>query len=201
MFTGIVTDIGRIVAVERRGDTVFTVGTRQDLSDVRTGASIACSGICLTVVSTASTEEGGRFVVSVSAETLSRSTAGAWVEGTEINLERALRLGDELGGHVVSGHVDGLAELLEIRPEGDSHRALFEVPAGLAPFVAAKGSVTLDGISLTVNEVDGPVFGVNIIPHTWEFTTLRARRPGDRLNFEADMLARYVARLLAVRGS
>ncbi|HEV7370937.1 riboflavin synthase [Arenibaculum sp.] len=201
MFTGIVTDVGRIAEVERRGDTVFTIETRQDLSDVRIGASIACSGICLTAVSTAAAERGGRFVVSASAETLSKSTAGAWTEGTEINLERALRLGDELGGHVVSGHVDGLAELIEVRPEGDSHRLLFEVPAELAQFVAPKGSVTLDGVSLTVNEVDGAIFGVNVIPHTWDCTTLGRRRPGDRLNFEADMLARYVARLLAVRGS
>jgi riboflavin synthase len=193
MFTGIITDVGRVVAVERRGDTLFTIGTQFDMDTVALGASIACSGCCLTVIDKAS----GRFTVSASGETLSKTTLGSWTEGTEINLERALCLGDELGGHIVSGHVDGVAEVISAAPEGDSWRYVFQVPDAFAKFMAPKGSVALDGVSLTVNEVEGSRFGVNIIPHTRQCTTFRVLSPGNRMNFEVDMLARYVARIMA----
>jgi riboflavin synthase len=193
MFTGIITDVGRVVAVERRGDTLFTIGTLFDMDTVALGASIACSGCCLTVID----KEPGRFTVSASAETLSKTTLGSWTEGTEVNLERALCLGDELGGHIVSGHVDGVAEVVSAAPEGDSWRYVFQVPDAFAKFMAPKGSVALDGVSLTVNEVEGSRFGVNIIPHTRQCTTFRVLSPGDRMNFEVDMLARYVARIMA----
>jgi riboflavin synthase len=192
MFTGIITDVGCVVAVERRGDTLFTIGTQFDMDTVALGASIACSGCCLTVIDKAP----GRFTVSASAETLSK-TLGSWTEGTEVNLERALCLGDELGGHIVSGHVDGVAEVISAAPEGDSWRYVFQVPDAFAKFMAPKGSVALDGVSLTVNEVEGSRFGVNIIPHTRQCTTFRVLSPGDRMNFEVDMLARYVARIMA----
>jgi riboflavin synthase len=191
MFTGIITDVGCVAAVERRGDTLFTIATNFDMDTVDLGASIACSGCCLTVIDKAP----GRFTISASGETLSKTTLGTWSEGTEINLERALRLGDELGGHIVSGHVDGVADVVLVTPEGDSWRYVFEVPAPLAKYIAPKGSVALDGVSLTVNEVDGTRFGVNIIPHTRTHTTFRNLAAGDRVNLEADMLARYVARL------
>ncbi|HSK41066.1 MAG TPA: riboflavin synthase [Arenibaculum sp.] len=201
MFTGIVTDVGRIVAVERRGDTLFKIASSFDAAGIRIGASIACGGVCLTVTELQRAPGGSTFTVSVSAETLDCTTAGAWREGSEINLERALRVGDELGGHIVSGHVDGVAEVLAIRPEGDSHRMRLRAPAELSRFVAPKGSVALDGVSLTVNDVEGDVFGINVIPHTWTCTTLGRCGEGDRINMEIDMLARYVARLTAVRGS
>src|SRR3712207_4850039 len=156
MFTGIITDVGRVVAVERRGDTLFTIGTQFDMDTVALGASIACSGCCLTVIDKAP----GRFTVSASAETVSKTTLGSWTEGTEVNLERALCLGDELGGHIVSGHVDGVAEVISAAPEGDSWRYVFLVPDAFAKFMAPKGSVALDGVSLTVNEVEGSRFGV-----------------------------------------
>jgi riboflavin synthase len=191
MFTGIIIDVGRVAAVERRGDTLFTIETAFDMGTVDMGASIACDGCCLTVIDKAP----GRFTISASGETLSKTTLGTWREGTEINLERALRVGDELGGHIVSGHVDGVAQVVSVAPEGDSWRYVFEVPAELARFVAPKGSVALGGVSLTVNEVDGRRFGVNIIPHTRSHTTFRTLAPGDGVNFEVDMLARYVARL------
>jgi riboflavin synthase len=193
MCTGIITDVGCVVAVERRGDTLFTIGTQFDMDTVALGASIACSGCCLTVIDKAP----GRFTVSASAETLSKTTLGSWTEGTEVNLERALCLGDELGGHIVSGHVDGVAEVISAAPEGDSWRYVFQVPDAFAKFMAPKGSVALDGVSLTVNEVEGSRFGVNIIPHTRQCTTFRVLSPGDRMNFEVDMLARYVARIMA----
>jgi riboflavin synthase len=193
MFTGIITDVGCVVAVERRGDTLFTIGTQFDMDTVALGASIACSGCCLTVIDKAP----GRFTVSASAETLSKTTLGSWTEGTEVNLERALCLGDELGGHIVSGHVDGVAEVISAAPEGDSWRYVFQVPDAFAKFMAPKGSVALDGVSLTVNEVEGSRFGVNIIPHTRQCTTFRVLSPVDRMNFEVDMLARYVARIMA----
>jgi riboflavin synthase len=192
MFTGIITDVGRVRAVVPSGDTGFVIATSYDTAEIALGASIACAGVCLTVVDKAA----GWFAVQASAETLSRTTLGAWREGASVNLERALRLGDELGGHVVSGHVDAVAEIVERRPEGDSLRFVFEVPAAYEPAVASKGSVALDGVSLTVNEVDGRRFGVNIIPHTQAKTTFGAARAGDRVNLEIDMLARYVARLL-----
>ncbi|KAA0681487.1 riboflavin synthase [Roseomonas genomospecies 6] len=191
MFTGIITDVGRVRAVERQGDTRFTVETAFDMETVPIGASIANNGVCLTVV-----EKGpGWFAVQASAETLSKTTLGGWQEGTRVNLERALKVGDELGGHIVSGHVDGVASVLDVRPDGESKRFTFEAPANLAKYVASKGSVALDGVSLTVNEVDGARFGVNIIPHTQDATTFGALKAGDRVNLEIDMLARYVARL------
>lgn len=196
MFTGIVTDIGRVAAVERRGDTRFEIATAWDTSDFALGASISCSGACLTVVAV----RPGAFAVEASAETLACTTLGGWREGSAVNLERALRVGDELGGHIVSGHVDGVAKTVSRRPEGDSVRFTFEAPDSLARFVASKGSVALDGVSLTVNEVDGARFGVNIIPHTLSHTTLGELRAGDAVNMEIDMLARYLARQLEELG-
>ncbi len=198
MFSGIITDVGRIAAVEPNGDTRLVIETAYDTATIETGASIAHNGVCLTVIDT----EPGRFGVSVSAETLSKTTLGEWRVGTSVNLERSMRLGDEIGGHLVYGHVDGLATVIDRRPEGDSLRFFFSVPDALGRFVAAKGSVALDGVSLTVNEVmdiaDGNThFGVNIIPHTRRCTTFHRLRAGHRVNFEADMLARYVARLTA----
>lgn len=191
MFTGIITDVGRVRAVERQGDTRFTIETVFDMETVPIGASIANNGVCLTVV-----EKGpGWFAVQASAETLSKTTLGGWAEGTRVNLERALKVGDELGGHIVSGHVDGVATVVEVRPDGESKRYTFEAPANLAKYIASKGSVALDGVSLTVNEVEGARFGVNIIPHTQIATTFGDLKPGDRINLEIDMLARYVARL------
>ncbi|MBP2310769.1 riboflavin synthase [Azospirillum soli] len=191
MFTGIITDVGRVRAVERQGDTRFTIETVFDMETVPIGASIANNGVCLTVV-----EKGpGWFAVQASAETLSKTTLGGWAEGTRVNLERALKVGDELGGHIVSGHVDGVATVVDVRPDGESKRYTFEAPANLAKYIASKGSVALDGVSLTVNEVEGARFGVNIIPHTQIATTFGDLKPGDRINLEIDMLARYVARL------
>lgn len=191
MFTGIITDVGRVRAVERQGDTRFTVETAFAMETVPIGASIANNGVCLTVV-----EKGpGWFAVQASAETLSKTTLGGWGEGTRVNLERALKVGDELGGHIVSGHVDGVATVVDVRPDGESRRFTFEAPATLAKYIASKGSVALDGVSLTVNEVDGARFGVNIIPHTQDATTFGGLKAGDRVNLEIDMLARYVARL------
>ena len=193
MFTGIITDVGTVLAVDdSRGDLRFTIGTGFDLGSVAMGASIACDGCCLTVV--AKTDRS--FDVDVSAETLSLTTLGSWAVGTRINLERSLKLGDELGGHLVSGHVDGLAEIISVTPEGDSHRLQIRAPQTLARFVAQKGSVALNGISLTVNAVDGDVFGINIIPHTWTETNIGAKQPGDYMNMEVDMLARYVSRMM-----
>ncbi len=196
MFTGIITDVGRVRAVERQGDTRFTVETAFDMETVPIGASIANNGVCLTVVEKGFFETGlSWFAVQASAETLSKTTLGGWAEGTRVNLERALKVGDELGGHIVSGHVDGVATVADVRPDGESKRYTFEVPAGLAKYIASKGSVALDGVSLTVNEVDGARFGVNIIPHTQDATTFGGLKAGDRVNLEIDMLARYVARL------
>lgn len=193
MFTGIIKDIGKIVKIEReRGDWRFFIQTHIDLSKVDIGASIACSGCCLTVIE----KQGNVFLTDVSAETLSKTALGSMNEGDCLNIEPSLKVGDELGGHIVSGHVDGLATLKDIRSEGDSHRLKIEVPEGYAKFVAEKGSVALDGISLTVNEVEGSVFGVNIIPHTWDVTTLGQRNVGDKLHFEVDLMARYAARLM-----
>ncbi len=192
MFTGIITDIGRVRRVSGSGDVRFDIATRFDMTTVAVGASIACNGICLTVIETGS----DWFAVQASEETSSMTTARTWREGTSLNLERALKLGDELGGHIVSGHVDGIARITDIRPENDSLRYTFEAPAGLARFIAPKGSVALDGVSLTINEVDGARFGVNIIPHTQKETIFGERRAGDPVNMEIDMLARYVARQL-----
>jgi riboflavin synthase len=192
MFTGIITDVGRVRSIERRGDTRIVIETGFDVSGIAIGASIACSGPCLTVVGTGP----GWFAVDASAETLSRTTLGDWRQGVRVNLERAMRLGDELGGHIVSGHVDGVAEIAAVVPEGDSTRFSFALPETLARYVAEKGSIAIEGVSLTVNEVDGVTFGVNIIPHTREHTTFGDLRPGGRANIEIDMIARYVARLL-----
>lgn len=196
MFTGIVTDIGYVRAIEQRGDTRLTIETKYDTAGIDLGASISHSGACLTVV-----DKGpGWFAVEASAETLACTTLGGWQEGTRLNLERAMKVGDELGGHIVSGHVDGIGQIVSRRPEGDSVRFVFEVPANLARFIAEKGSVALDGVSLTVNEVDGQRFGVNLIAHTLAHTTFGASNPGARVNVEIDMLARYVARLTETRG-
>jgi riboflavin synthase len=195
MFTGIITAIGVVAAIDPIGaghDMRLTIDTPQGwLAGAEIGASIACSGCCLTVV----TLEGGRFTVEVSAESLSKTTLGRWTVGSRINLERALKMGDEMGGHVVSGHVDGLAEVLTETVENGSTRWMFQLPDSLARFVAPKGSVTVDGVSLTVNEVEGAAFGVNVIPHTTAVTTLGELAPGRQVNIEIDMLARYVARL------
>ena len=191
MFTGIVTDIGTVRAIVKRGDTRFEIASAYDAAGIDLGASIACNGCCLTVI-----EKGpGWFAIEASAETLSKTTLGTWGEGTRINLERALKVGDELGGHIVSGHVDGVGEIVSITPEGDSRRLRFRVPRDLARFIASKGSVAIDGTSLTVNEVEDCDFGVNIIPHTQAVTTWGHARPGQAVNIEIDMLARYVARL------
>ncbi|MGE0261005.1 MAG: riboflavin synthase, partial [Alphaproteobacteria bacterium] len=176
----------------REGGLDLSIATAYDTAAIALGASIACSGVCLTVVAV----EPGAFSVQASAETLSCSTLGDWDDGTAVNLERALRVGDELGGHIVSGHVDGVARVVARRPEGESVRFAFEAPAALMPFIAPKGSVALDGVSLTVNEVEAGRFGVNIIPHTLSHTGFGEARPGQRMNLEIDPLARYVARLI-----
>ena len=195
MFTGIVTDVGELTAVEpggQKGDRRFVIRTRHDLAPVPMGASIACSGCCLTVV-----EKGPDwFAVEASGETLNKTHLGDWQKGRRLNLELSLKLGDELGGHLVYGHVDGVATIVSMAPEGGSVRFIFEAPPELARFIAAKGSVAIDGISLTVNEVDGNRFGVNIISHTQAVTTLGQAKVGQRVNLEVDMLARYVQRLL-----
>lgn len=196
MFTGIITDLGSVRRVVRDGDTRFEFATAYDMDTVDIGASIACNGVCLTVIERGRDDQGNWFAVQASAETLSKTTLGAWTEGTVVNFERAMKVGDELGGHIVSGHVDGVATVASISDEGESKRYVFEAPQELKKFVAAKGSVALDGVSLTVNEVEGGRFGINVIPHTQQVTTFGLYRPGDRVNMEIDMLARYVARLL-----
>jgi riboflavin synthase len=200
MFTGIVTDLGTVREVQPLGggnDMRLVIGTSPAFlaqpAPAAIGASICCSGVCLTAVQLG----GDWFAVDASAETLSRTTLGTSHPGSRVNLERSLRLGDELGGHLVSGHVDGVAEVLSAEPENASVRWRFRLPAGLARFVAVKGSVAIDGVSLTVNEVDGDVFGVNIIPHTAAVTTFGTLQPGGRVNIEIDTLARYVARLVS----
>lgn len=197
MFTGIITGIGRIEAAEDRGDLRVRISCAYDLDTVDLGASIACSGVCLTVV-----DKGPDwFAVDVSAETQSRTPAAAWLEGASLNLERSLRVGDELGGHIVAGHVDGTGEVLSIEPEGASLRIEIAAPAELAQFIAAKGSIALDGVSLTVNTVGAETFTVNIIPHTAAATTLEGVTPGRKLNIEIDTLARYLGRMMDLRHS
>jgi riboflavin synthase len=192
MFTGIVTDLGKIRAIEKRGDTRIEIETSYDTDDIDIGASIACSGPCLPVI-----EKGrGWFAIEASAETLDKTALGDWAVGTTVNLERAMRIGDELGGHIVSGHVDAVASIVDMQPEGDSVRFTFEAPQAFAKYIAPKGSVCLDGVSLTVNEVQGNRFGVNIISHTQGETTFGSRQVGDRINMEIDTIARYVARIL-----
>lgn len=191
MFTGIVTDVGRVRAVrDTNRDRRFEIETKFDLSTVDIGASISHAGCCLTVVEKAD----GWFAVEVSGETLALTTLSDWEEGRPVNLERAARVGDELGGHIVSGHVDGVGEVISIESEGGSHRVQVRVPRPLHRFIAPKGSITIEGVSLTVNEVEDDVFGVNLIPHTWDVTTLGTLSVGSRVNLEIDMLARYLAR-------
>ncbi len=194
MFTGIVTDLGSVRSIERRGDLRVRIGTSYDMDGVDIGASIACEGVCLTVIAKGK-DQGDWFDVDISAESVDITNIGSWAVGKQLNLERALRLGDELGGHIVSGHVDGLAELVSMQDDGDSTRLQFRAPEALARFIAPKGSVALNGTSLTVNEVQGTTFGVNIIPHTKEVTTWGSAEVGDRINLEIDTMARYVARL------
>ena len=197
MFTGIVTDIGTVARRETlAGGTRFRIATDYDPASIAIGASIACSGVCLTVTALPDHGDNTRwFEVEAWEEALRLTTAGAWGEGTPVNLERALRMGDELGGHLVSGHVDAMAEIVEVTDEGDARRFTLRVPEGLERFVAPKGSVALDGTSLSVNAVDGSLFDVLIIRHTLDVTTWKDRRAGDRVNFEADTMARYAARL------
>ncbi|OOY10144.1 riboflavin synthase [Thioclava sp. F36-7] len=202
MFTGIVTDIGEILELEQRGDLRARIGTSYDVGSIELGASIACDGCCLTVIATGS-EPKNWFDVEISAESQAKTNiggrgndaSGGWQVGQKINLERALKVGDELGGHIVSGHVDGVAEIVAMVDEGDSTRFTFRAPESLAKYIAPKGSVALNGTSLTVNEVDGATFGVNIIPHTKQVTNWGHAKAGDRINLEIDTLARYVARL------
>lgn len=196
MFTGIVTDIGKVRHVEKRGDTHIVIATKFDVSQVDMGASIACSGACMTVVDKGTAKDRW-FAFTASGETLSKTTLGSWKVGDAVNLERPMRVGDEFGGHIVTGHVDAVAEIVSVKPEGESVRMIFEVPVKLARFVAPKGSVALDGVSLTVNDVEGSRFGVNIIPHTRAVTTFGRAKPGVKMNFEVDLMARYVARLTA----
>ncbi len=193
MFTGIVTDLGRVRAVSPAGDTRIEISTGYDPATIAIGASIACSGACLTVIETGA----DWFAVMASAETMARTTLGSWRPGMTVNLERSLKMGDELGGHLVSGHVDGIGTVARIVPEGDSHRVTIEMPGELAGFVAEKGSIAVDGVSLTVNDVDSRQFGVNIIPHTWDVTRFGHLHPGATVNLEIDLIARYVARLLS----
>lgn len=195
MFTGLITDVGRVRAVTSAGDRRIEIETSFPIAEIGLGASIACSGVCLTAI-----EFGDNwFAVEASEETTSKTTVGDWQAGDALNLERSLRIGDELGGHLVFGHVDGVAEIAERRRDGDSIRFSILAPDDLAPYIASKGSVALSGVSLTVNEVDGNRFGVNIIPHTADATTLGKLSAGDRVNLEIDMLARYVARQLEAR--
>lgn len=195
MFTGIVSDVGSIESVENQGDLRVRVRTAYDTSGVDLGASIACSGVCLTVV-----DKGpGWFAVDVSAETVSRTAQGQWTEGRRLNLERALKLGDELGGHIVTGHIDGIGEVVSVTPEGGSHRVVIAAGPELTPYLATKGSITVDGVSLTVNSVEdtatGCTFGLNIIPHTADVTTFAVLEAGQAVNLEIDVLARYLGRM------
>ena len=192
MFTGIITDVGEVRSVEQKGDFRVEINTRYDTSEIDLGASISCSGACLTVI-----EKGQNwFAIEASSETVDRTTIGDWSVGTKVNTERALKLGEELGGHIVSGHIDGIAKIISTEPEGDSIRFEFEIPGNLKCFISEKGSVALDGVSLTVNNVLGNRFEVNIISHTQTNTTFSQRSVGDKINLEIDMLARYVSRLL-----
>jgi riboflavin synthase len=194
MFTGIVTDQGEVLATRREGDLRARLATAYDPATIDLGASIACDGVCLTVVARGA-DPRPWFEVQVSAETLARTTLSEWQPGRRVNLERSLRVGDELGGHIVSGHVDGTAEVIAVRAEGDSTRVTLRAPDHLARYIAEKGSVALDGTSLTVNEVEGATFGINLIPHTKSVTTWGRVREGQRVNLEVDTMARYVARL------
>lgn len=196
MFTGIITDVGELIG---REEGRFAIRCGYDSRGIALGASIACDGCCLSVVTVRADGDGTAFTVDVSNETLSKTTLGDWQVGRRINLERALKAGDELGGHIVSGHVDGVGRVLDMRPDGESLRVLLELPAHLAPYAAPKGSIALNGTSLTVNEVSGPRFGVNLIPVTLTETTWGRTKPGDEVNVEIDLFARYVARIMEFR--
>ena len=198
MFTGIITAIGSLTSLDHKtdGGARVKIKTPWDCEKIDLGASIACNGVCLTVVD----RDQDHFSVDVSEESLAVTSLKNWDQGSAINLERALAMGDELGGHIVSGHVDGLAEIMSIRQDGDSYRVSLKAPDYLAPMIAPKGSVALDGISLTVNEVDGNTFGIMVIPHTWTHTTLGQNQVGDKINLEVDLLARYVARIISFHG-
>lgn len=192
MFTGIITDIGRVRAIEQQGDRLISIETDYDTGTIKIGDSVACDGVCLTVV-----DKGDNwFAVNASGETLSCTNLGGWHEGSHINLERSLRVGDEMGGHMMLGHVDGVSEILAITPEGGSVRIELGLPENLGAFIAPKGSLAMNGVSLTVNEVGKSAFGVNIIPHTLAHTNFNELKPGDQVNVEVDVLARYVARLI-----
>lgn len=196
MFTGIISDIGEVAA---RDGGRFEIRCGYAAESIAIGASIACDGACLTAIKVDPSRLGSTFAVDVSNETLAKTTLDEWRQGRRINLERALKAGDELGGHIVAGHVDGVGRIIDMRPDGQSRRFTIEVPPELAPYIASKGSVCLDGISLTVNEVKENRFGINIIPHTLTHTTLGAKKPGDQVNLEVDIFARYVARLMEFR--
>lgn len=205
MFTGIVTSIGEITKAEQRGDLRLTISAPLDPAKIEIGASIACSGVCLTVVERGGTAGNSWFSVDVSGETVSCTSPAMWNEGSKLNIEPSLRLGDELGGHIVTGHVDAVGEIVSVEAEGDSTRLIIRAPASLAPYIAAKGSITVQGVSLTVNAVedqpDGSCqFALNIIPHTAEVTTLGALAKGDTVNLEIDVLARYLKRMQALAG-
>jgi riboflavin synthase len=200
MFTGIITDIGTISSAQQQGDLRLVIHCHYDMASVAEGASIACSGVCLTVVDKGRDANGEWFAVDASAETVERTARGMWEEGRRLNLERAMKLGDELGGHIVTGHVDGVGCIDSIVPEGGSHRVAVRVEPALSPFVAAKGSITVDGVSLTVNAIEDQTDGatlalLNIIPHTWDVTTLGGWSEGAQVNIEIDVLARYLARM------
>jgi riboflavin synthase len=199
MFTGIITDIGTIIAREQRPETdvIFTVDSGYDPARLALGASVSHQGVCLTLISFEPSPIGSRWRVQVSQETLGVTCAKDWQVGTQVNLERALKVGDELGGHMVSGHVDGIGTVIAVSPENESHRVLIKVPEPLAKYVSSKGSIAVDGVSLTINSVDDLVFGINIIPHTWRVTTLGRLKFGTRVNLEADQIARYVERILS----
>jgi riboflavin synthase len=205
MFTGIITDIGSIRSTDHRGDLRAVIGCSYDPDGIDLGASIACSGVCLTVVDKGRDADGGWFAVDVSGETIRCTASGQWEHGRKLNLERALKVGDELGGHIVTGHVDGVGEIVAITPIGDSHQVVVKLPNELAAFVAAKGSITVDGVSLTVNSVtdaaDGTSFSLNIIPHTWDVTTFASLSVGQTVNLEIDVLARYLKRMEQFRAA
>lgn len=195
MFTGIIIDVGTVELISKRGDTALKIKTALDPADLAIGASVACSGPCLTVIGKGGRKGDAWFSVEVSSETMSKTTLEAWAVGQRVNLEKSLKVGDEIGGHIVSGHVDGVGEIVSMDPDGDSVRIKIKAPKALAKFIAPKGSIALDGTSLTVNEVDGTRFGVNIIPHTSKATTWGDAKVGGKINIEIDMLARYLARL------
>ena len=201
MFTGIITDIGTLLHLEGGAENLrLSIGTAYESARIATGASIACNGICLTVVEKGHYEQGDYFCVDASPQTQAVTTLGRWQVGQPINLERALKVGDELGGHLVTGHVDGLATVMSVKESGDSRAYLLEAPAALAPFIASKGSVTLDGVSLTVTDVKGTFFGITVIPHTLQATGWQSMQVGDVMNLEVDLIARYVKRMMEARG-